>query len=183
MNKIEIPLSKTKILLLLLVGFIFVIIGTHSIITPDEYISPVMRNPELIRIGGIAGILFFGSGSIYAIWKLFDNKVGLSVDEDGIYDNTNASSVGLIKWTDITEIKTEQVASTKFLLIYIKNPNDYISKIKGYKRKLLEMSNRMYGTPLSISNNSLKYDFNDLESLINERFSEHCKKCQTVNNS
>ena len=72
--------------MLLLGGFVFVIIGTHFIITPDEYISPVVRHPELIRIVGIAGVLFFSSGSIYVIWKLFDNKVGLSVDEDGIYE-------------------------------------------------------------------------------------------------
>lgn len=176
MNKIEIPLSRTKILLLLFGGFVFVIIGTLLIINPNEFVSPVMRSPEFIRIGGIAGVLFFGSGSIYVIWKLFDNQIGLSVDDHGIYDNTNASSIGLIKWTDITKIKTEQVASTKFLLIYIKNPNDYITKIKGFKRKLLEANNRMYGTPLSISSISLKYDFNDLERLINEKFGEHCKK-------
>ncbi len=176
MNKIEIPLSNTKILLLLLAGVAFVIIGALFIIDPEEFVSPFKRSPEMIRIGGIASVLFFGPASIYAFLKLIDTKMGLSVDEVGIYDNTNATSVGLIKWTDITEIKTGQVASTKYLLILIHNPVDYINRMKGFQRKISEANNKIYGTPLSISSNTLKYDFNDLERLLKERFSEHCQK-------
>ena len=39
---------------------------------------------------------------------MFDNNVGLTINDNGILDNTNDSSFGFIKWADITEIRTEQ---------------------------------------------------------------------------
>ena len=176
MNKVEIPLSKTKIILLLLGGLAFVIAGILFTINPEEFISPIMRSPQIIRIGGITAVLFFGTASVYGIRKLFDKQMGLIIDEEGIIDNTNASSLGLIKWADIKNIKTEQVASTKFLLIYTKNPDKYFNKVKGFKRKLMESNNIMYGTPLSITSSSLECNFNDLEELINNRLKEQLKK-------
>lgn len=172
MSKIEIQLSKTKILLLLLGSIGLVVLGAFFILNPDRFVSSVMRSPEIIRIVGIAGVLFFGATSLYGAIKMFDNTIGLTIDENGIFDNTNASSVGLIKWRDIVEIKVEQVASTKFLLIYTTNPAFYLDKVKGFKRKLMEGNNIMYGTPLSITSTALKYKFNDLEKLLTEMLDE-----------
>lgn len=176
MNKIEIPLSKTKNILLLIGATIFVTFGVLFIITPDTFISTLYSNPHVIRIVGIGAVLFFGTIGVYGLRKLFDTRMGLIIDENGIFDHTNASSIGLIKWTDIREIKTEQIASTKFLLIYIVNPEDYLERGKGFKRTLMEGNNRMYGTPLSITSVSLKCNFNDLERLINGFFSNKVKE-------
>jgi len=166
MNKIEIPLSKTKLLLGIGGSALFVVLGIYFLTTMAD--RQTRFNPTILKGVGIASILFFGATGIYGIKKMFDKTIGLTIDENGIFDNTNASSVGLIKWTDITAIKTEQVASTKFLLIYTANPDFYLGKVKGFKRKLMEGNNRMYGTPLSITSNTLKYNFNDLEKIIND---------------
>ncbi len=176
MNKIEIPLSKTKISLLLIGVIVFVIFGTLFLMSPDTFISPILRNPQVIRIAGIASVLFFGLVGVYGFRKLFDKTIGLTVDENGITDNTNASSVGLIDWTDITEIKTEQVMSTKFLLIYVSDSAKYIDRVNGFKRKLMKGNMRMYGTPLSITSNTLKYNFKELEKLIKNRLIERQEK-------
>ena len=172
MNRIEIPLSKTKISLLLAGALAFVILGVLFIVTPDTFVTNIFRNPQTIRIVGIAAVIFFGAAGAYGLRKLFDKTIGLIIDENGITDNTNASSVGLINWTDITEIRTEEVMSTKFLLIFIDNPDKYLVKVNGFKRKLLKGNMKIYGTPLSITSNTLKYDFNDLEKLIINRFNE-----------
>ncbi|MFV0148836.1 hypothetical protein OBK08_12830 [Empedobacter falsenii] len=176
MNRIEIPLSKTKMLLLLFGAIGFVVLGTLFTFNPDKFVSPITRNPEIKRIAGIASVLFFGAVGIYGTRKMFDKNVGLIIDENGIFDNTNASSVGLIKWIDITEIKTEQVASTKFLLIYTDNPDFYLDKVKGFKKKLMEGNNKMYGTPLSITSTTLKYNFNDLEKILKNKLIEQREK-------
>jgi len=168
MNKIEIPLSKTKLLFGIGGSIMFVVLGLYFItIMADQQ---TRFNPAMVKWVGIASVLFFGATGIYGIKKMFDKTIGLTIDENGIFDNTNASSVGLIKWADITSIKTEQVASAKILLIYISNPGFYLDKVKGFKRKLMEGNNRMYGTPLSITSSTLKYNFNDLEKLLNDRF-------------
>lgn len=169
MDKIEIPLSKVKLLLILLGGLAFVVIGVIFIVNPEKFVSARMSDPELLRLLGIASVLFFGILTIYAIKKLLGNPIGLVIDEDGITDNTNAAGVGLIKWADITRLERVQVKSTKILLVHISNPEEYLEKTKGFKKLLIKGNYNMYGTPLSITSNTLKYNFNDLEQLIAER--------------
>ncbi|MES2592219.1 MAG: STM3941 family protein [Bacteroidota bacterium] len=174
MNKIEIPISKTKLLFGIGASILFVVLGVYFITAMAD--QQTRFNPILVKGIGVASILLFGLTGIYGVKKMFDNTIGLTIDENGIFDNTNTSSVGLIKWTDITEIKTEQAASTKFLLIYTVNPDFYLNKVKGFRRKLMEGNNRMYGTPLSITANTLKCSFNDLEKMINDGLNEQKKK-------
>ena len=179
MRIIEIPLSRKKLMLGIIGSILFVISGvwlfTHS---SDFQNIPfrLFRNPTVIKSVGIAGIIFFGSTGIYGIKKMFDKAIGLTIDENGITDNSNASSVGLVEWNDITEIRTEQVMSTKFLLIFIANPDFYIDKVKGFKKKLLQGNNKMYGTPISITSNTLKFSFDDLEKLIIDGLKEYKEK-------
>ena len=172
-NRIEIPLSKKKIILLLLAAIAFVAGGIWIATNPERFIPNIfgITNPEIIRIGGIVGILFFGAGGVYGFKKLFDKKVGLIIDSNGITDYSNASSIGLIEWNDISDIRTKQVMSTKFLLIDVVNPEKYIGKAKnGIQARLMKANMNMYETPLSITANTLKYDFGELEKLIQTEF-------------
>jgi hypothetical protein len=181
-NRIEIPLSKKKIVLLLLGAIAFVAGGIWIASNPERFIPNIFRitNPEIIRISGIVGILFFGAAGIYGIKKLFDKKVGLIIDSNGITDNSNASSIGLIEWNDISDIRTKQVMSTKFLLIDIVNPEKYIGKAKnGIQARLMKANMNMYETPLSITSNTLNYDFGELEKLIQTEY----KKIKTLGNT
>ena len=176
-DSIEIPLSKNKIILLILGSILFVIAGIWLFANSTEFQNnsmQLMRNPMVIKSVGIIGILFFGATGIYGIRKLFDKKAGLIIDKNGITDNSNASSIGLIAWNDISGIKTEQVMSTKFLLIGVENPEKYIGKAKsGMKARLMKANMKMYGTPLSITSNTLKYEFDKLEKLIQTEFEKN----------
>ena len=61
--------------------------------------------------------------------------------------------------------------STKFLLIDLKNPEKYIGKAKNVIQAMLMKANlNMYKTPLSITSNTLKYDFGELEKLIQKEY-------------
>lgn len=177
MDRIEIPISKKKILLLLIGALLFVISGILFITTPETFITMFVRNVTVIRLVGIAGVLFFGAAGIYGITKLFDKSNGLVIDDSGITDNTNASGSGLIIWDDITEIKIEQVMSTKFLLIYISDPNKYLARVKGFKQKLMKLNMEKYGTPISITSSTLKLNFDELERLVNYRLKNKNTKC------
>lgn len=170
MNKIEIPLSKTKLLFGIAGSILFVVLGLYLFTTIAD--QQTRFNPTLVKGIGLASILFFGATGIYGTVKIFEKSVGLTIDDNGIIDNTNASSIGLIKWADITEIRTEQVMSTKFLLIFTNDPNGILEKVGGMKRKLMAGNMKMYGTPLSITSTTLKYDFADLEKLLKNRLNE-----------
>src|SRR5690606_33169976 len=106
-ENIEIPLSKNKIILLSLGALIFVILGFWLAIDPENFKVSVFRyrSPELIRVVGFISIVFFGVCSFFIFKKVFDKKFGLIIDKNGITDNSNATSIGLVKWTDIIGIR------------------------------------------------------------------------------
>jgi hypothetical protein len=174
MNKIEIPLSNKKLYIGIGCSLLFVALGFWILITPPDRISKY--NPFFIKSFGIASILFFGAAGLYGIKKILQSESGLEIDENGIFDNSNASSIGFVKWQDISSIQTEQVMSTKFLLIFIVDPDTYLEKVSGIKRKLSLANLKKYGTPISITSNTLKYDFDELENLINDKFLEFKNK-------
>ena len=175
-DKIEIQLSKAKIFLLFIGAAVFVVLGILFIMNPDQFESVIFRNPSMIRIAGIAAVAFFVPCLVFIVKKLFDKKVGLTIDQKGITDNSNGTSVGLIEWSDITNIETVQVASTKILMLKTDKPEKYINRAKnGISKRALKMNHKMYGSPLSIISNSLKIKYDDLERLIKEEFDKRKK--------
>ena len=175
-DKIEILLSKKKIVLLLIGGAILIICGVWLIAVPEIFIPNIfsINNPQIIRFWGIAGVIFFGLAFIYGCTKLFDKKAGIIIDSYGISDNTNASSIGLIEWNDINNIRTLQVMSTKILLIDVNNPEKYIGKAKNrINAKLMRANMKIYETPISITSNTLKCNFVKLESIIKFEFEKN----------
>lgn len=166
-SRIEVKLSKKKLILLFIAGVVFVIFGLLGAKRPEDFVSPIFRDPEIIRISGIAGVCFFGIGIVFIARKLFDSKPGLKIDEYGITDNTNATSIGLIEWEDITGIEKKQVMSNWFLILHTNRPEKYIDRAKNViAKKAMDMNNKTYGSPITIISNSLKIDFNELEKLI-----------------
>jgi len=176
-EQIEILLSKKKIVLLLFGAIVFVVLGVFFVFYPTEIASstsPRYRSPELVFIVGLVSILFFGLCAIIAFRKLFDKKAGLIINREGIIDNSSGVSVGLVLWSDIEEIKICNVMSQKFLMFIVRNPQDYIEKnTNQLKRKAAKMNYKTYGSPISISTNSLQTNFNNLHNLLIEKMKEY----------
>lgn len=62
----------------------------------------------------------------------------------------------------------------KFLMIIVKNPQEYIDQITNpIKRNAMKMNYKSYGSPISISANALKTDFDKLQRLITEKMNEY----------
>lgn len=166
-SRIEIPQSKGKIILLLIGAIAFVVGGVFFALSPEVFATSRMRSPEVIRIVGILSISFFGICGYFIAKKFFDPKPGLIIDDEGITDNTNAASLGLIEWRDITGMTVVQVASTKFLVLMVNNPEKYISRAGGMlSKRAVSMNSKMYGSPVTIISNSLKMSFKELETLL-----------------
>ena len=173
MNTIEIPFSKQKIVFGIVVSITFVVLGYYLFATFADQQNRL--DPRLAKAAGLFGIIFFGGTGIFAIKKLFDKSLGLIISDEGIFENTNATSIGFISWDNITDIKTIEIKSTKILLIFVKNPQIYLDKVSGFKKILMKSNFSMYGTPLSITSVTVKIKFNELEQIINQRFEEYRK--------
>lgn len=170
-STITIPLSKSKNLLSLLGAVAFVVLGVFFMISPAVFLTTTHRSTLFIQLIGLASVLFFGLCLVYIVKSLFDTKPGLIIDQYGITDNSNASSVGLIEWADIEGIETIRVASTRFLILYTGQPDKYIQRAKnGLIKTALQANYKQYGSPISITANTLGIKFSALESLVLEAF-------------
>jgi hypothetical protein len=58
-QRIEIPLSKSKIILMFLGALTFVAIGIWFVIAPPKIENSYWSNPKKIAIAGYASIIFF----------------------------------------------------------------------------------------------------------------------------
>lgn len=166
MDSIEIKGSNKKLTLMLLGSLIFICLGGWLAINPDKFLSTMFRNTSFIRITGIAAILFFGICLMFLSKSIFSRKFNLVINEKGIIDNSSYVSVGMILWDNITSIKSISVVSTKFLIINVKDPDKYINSQNATKQALLKRTLKTYGTPISISSNTLAFNFDELESTI-----------------
>lgn len=168
-QRIEIPISKGKTLLTLLGAVALVSASLFLILYADEFSGSFLRNPVVVQAIGWIGVSFFGIAGIFIFRKLFDNKPGLIINEEGIFDNTSALSGKMIPWSNIRGIRTGQVASTKFIYIDLIDPDQFTHQFSGWKRKLIETNVRMVGTPVSISSTALNVRFDELCKLLESR--------------
>jgi hypothetical protein len=166
-DEIIIPLSKSKLTLLMLGSIIFVGAGLWFLISPPEIKHPIFGNSTLIFSAGLASIIFFGLMTFFYAKKLPDNKPGLIIGTDGIIDNSSGIAAGLIKWTDLENISVIEIHRQKLIMLFVKNPQDYIDRqTNGFQRKAMQMNYKMYKTPLSITSNGLKCNFSELLELL-----------------
>lgn len=175
MNTIEIKSSKTKLTLLLFGSLLFVFLGILFLSNPDKFSSAIFTSKTVIQIVGAMAILFFGLCLIILLKSFFTKKFNLIINEKGIIDNSSFVSVGMISWDDITSIKSINVLSTKFLIIHVKDPNKYLNNQGSMKRKMLQRTLSTYGTPISISSNTLAYNFDELEKVVLQYYNEYKK--------
>ncbi len=166
MKDITIEVSKKKLFLLLTGSLSFVLVSLLFVLSPDKYTSFLIRNEKIIELIGYVGVIFFGIATFFIFIKFLDKKPGLIINEKGIFDNSNAGSLGLIEWNDIIDIRQEKVMSTKFLLIMVKNPERYIEKASGLKKVTLKQNMITYKTPLTLTSAGLKSTFEDLRKVI-----------------
>lgn len=171
---IEIPLSKAKVVRALFISVVLVALGLWLVIARPQTGNPVLGNPVLIVVVGLASMLFFGMGIIVLIRKLNDKRPGLVITGEGIMDNASGVAAGVIPWSEIEEIKVARVMSQQFLMLIVKHPQQYIQRqTNAIKRKGMELNYKNYGSPVSISAASLKIGFKELETLLRENWEKN----------
>lgn len=170
-----IELSKTKLLLLIFASLAFIGIGAWMISLDAALIEAQRRfnNPLLVHGTGWVAIVFFGWCGVIGIRKYFDKQPGLIFSSVGITDNSSGVSAGLIPWSEISGINIYEIQKQKMLIILVKNPDKYIEIGSVIKRTLNRTNYKMCGSPIAISSNSLKINFDELLKLSAEYFTKY----------
>lgn len=172
-EQIEIPLSKKKLIIMLIGSIGFVAVGLWFVIKPPAINNSFFGNSTVILLSGIASILFFGLCAVFMAPKISDKKPGLIIDSIGITDNSSGVSAGQIFWNDIENISVIELHRQKLIMLHLINPQEYIDKqTSGFKRKVMNMNLNMYETPCIISSNTLQINFDELLSILYTRLEE-----------
>ncbi|WP_274474582.1 STM3941 family protein [Mangrovimonas aestuarii] len=168
-----IEISKIKIIGLIGLSLIFVLLGIWI-----AYYAPIVEieilNNNIFRKSiGFLSIIFFGIIGIIISKKLFENKYGIKINDNGIYDNSTSINSGLIRWENIERIEKSKVVNQNFIRVIVNNPNEFIGRQTSLlKRKNVETNFKKFGSPIQISANGLKIGFNELYELITEEFNK-----------
>lgn len=135
--------SKKKTLTLCLAGILFVFFGVLFAVYQKE----MKFSDVVVVIVSYIGVPFFGFGTICAFYRLIAPKPALTINEAGIFDNSGASSVGMLRWEEIAELVPYEVMGVKILGIVPKNPEAVIARQKPIKQMVLR-ANQKSGMPL-----------------------------------
>ena len=131
-------------------------------------------NGEIIKkIIGLLSIVFFGLGVILILKKLLDNKYGIKISQNGIYDNSSALSTGLIKWENIERVEPRKVMNRRYIRVVVNNPEEFIERQKNNRLRKIAVSNyKLFGSPIHIYTNTLEIRFKELFDLINDELAK-----------
>ncbi len=168
-HSIAIPLSKAKVQKNLWIAVLFLVAGVFFVSKPYWFIRST--NTTVITVVGYGIMILSALISIVLLKKLNDKKPGLLIDGEGILDNFSGVAAGKIYWKDVRKISTEIVSGQSFIMIHVKNPNDYLRAQKNpIKVSMMELNQRLYQTPLNISANGLKINITDLYESLQQQF-------------
>jgi hypothetical protein len=167
----KIKLSKKKIYKSIVVLIIFLLICLLFVFYPDTFTSIIFRSKYLIFLIGISGIIFSILYLYPIINKLYKLNIGLEINENGIINNTEYLNLGLIKWSDVNNIRIKEFGKGRYLLLDLKNEEDYLNRLNSNVFKFYAKFNKVqYGTIVHITHSTLECTFEELEQFIIEGY-------------
>jgi hypothetical protein len=169
-QRIIIPLSKTKVSLLLLGSLAFVASGFWFVTNPP----PTFLPPMALKLVGVLTVLFFSLTGVVAIRKMLDTEPGIVIDEEGIKDNSSGLAAGLIPWRDIKDLSVLEIGRQKMIMIHVTSPQKYIDRQPSFiQKKVAQLNLNNYGSPISLSANTLKCSFDELFNILKTNMEKH----------
>jgi hypothetical protein len=171
-----VPLSKTKLVLLIILSVGFVALGFWTFQTDSSWIESQRRfnNPMLVHAIGIVAMVFFGLGVVVGIRKLFDPKPGLVLSSAGMLIASSAS-MGLIPWADVEGFATYEIHRQKMLVVKLVDPEKYVRAGGALRQALYRANINMIGSPIAVSSNTLNISFDELVTLCSRYLEKYGK--------
>ena len=122
-----------------------------------------------LKIIFIALTFLFGLGAIVSIRTLFKKGSGLIIDNKGFQYGGGLAPNTFIPWKNVSNLRTISLASKKFILVILNNPEEIISKQIRWKQIAMRSYVNTYGTPILIGSENLKIDFTALSKLFSDK--------------
>lgn len=139
MNTTYIPFNRSSIFYRLLGCLVFIAVILYL---PSMLTEPISLFEKLeLNISLWIGLPFFVLGAFALTYCLFLKNLGLKIDDEGIIIDLPFQEIGLLKWSEIIDSKIEEIITTEYLVILVKNPENYMSKSYPLIGKLFGFGN------------------------------------------
>ncbi len=162
MEDIVIFPSRKKLVLIAVGAFVFIAIGVFIIRKPETF--------WIVRVlGGYLGVAFFGICLGYAIFRLIKPKPSLVINDEGVFDNASAVGAGMLKWSEIAEVKISSYMGQRFLSIVPNNLEEILQRQSILKRWLMKVNRGLVDSPFNVPETTLPLKLEEVLSLIDTR--------------
>jgi len=170
---LQYPLRKAKLALVLVVALVLFLVSLVATV------AGLTGHGSLLAwefgVGGLAGAVVFGAGTLLLALRLCSRKPGLVIDQEGIVDNTSYTSVGRVPWSQIAWVQIQslnlptynrsllvQRQQPRTMVIGVRDPEQFRDRGNWLQRFLRRGTVGMFGGPVAISEALLRADLDDL---------------------
>ena len=173
-TRTEVPASRGKTFLLVLLAACFVAFGAWLLTLDAEFIRSQRRfnSPTLIVVVAWITISFFGIACLAGIWRLLSSKPGLVLSDSGI-EIIAFGRHTTVPWEDIAGFSIFELKRTRMLVPVLKDPHTYIEDGGAIRRAVARANYKICGSPIAISSDTVKLSFDELTSLVVSYFERY----------
>ena len=162
-----IQFSPAKTIFSIAGSILFVIIGCWILVyQPDS--GRFFNSPVVKMVVGLGSILFFGFIAVLSVKRLVSkNKDAVIITDLGITDQASPAAVGFIPWTDITGVMKVKVFTQEFVVLMLRNPQQYVDGLQTVlARRAASYNYKKCGSPVCLSATALAVKTDELESKL-----------------
>ena len=147
--------QATGTMTLLFLGSVgFAILGALLIFSTDP----------ILRIVGVACVLFFGICGGFILRKLLGHGVAFIIDRRGILDSSPRIPGGCIRWEDITRVDVVMFRNQTFVGIDVRDREALYARSKG--SALMKENVTLVGFPVNIPSSYISMSAEELCEII-----------------
>ena len=166
-ERIAIPFSRMKCLLILAVALVFVVACWYFASHAE---GQSRHSPLFIRIVCGIGVPFFAAIAIVSIVRLVDSRPGLVIDRQGIDDRSNLGAVGRVDWADIRDLRIMKGRWNNGLVVELHEPARFARRGNVVQRILRIGA----PSPVVLGSNGLDVPFDTMVQIV-RRFHDDWK--------
>lgn len=169
----SIPL-KARFILFGIIGSL--LIGTFALWVFVEGAASLSKPFNIIVqiLMALIGIIAFPN-AIMGMRKLFGQRTGFVIGDEGIRDNTVSSSVSTFAWHEIRGFRMDVAGPSQVPVIAVDlvDSDIYMHGVNGVRKKILNSNINTFGTPVVIRPTLLDIDPLELMRLLETRLEAH----------
>lgn len=180
--RVEIATSRSKTVVLVALGLVFVALGVWVILSAPEVATRIPRigrfqppGPGFVRVIGGVTIAVFGFFAAFSARRLSSPVPGLVLDARGLTDRTSIAPAGFVPWADVADLKTGELAGQPFLYVLLRDPAAFLKSVSPVKRTLMAQNAKLGPSPVALTAAALDMDFGEMEALVRAYWEAHAR--------